>query len=149
MSWTSHDQFFGFIHSFKLNRNNFLLGGKNGNNAKPFPTIVNRPTFLQVWNNWNKADTGLVITFFLAGLLIARRRALSDIMVESIIERRNDYKRYHRLITAFGLFLAMRNSSYRLEGYVPNGLPRLAADDVVKYDYTTDLINNTFWKYIF
>jgi len=45
MSWTSHDQFFGWLHSFKLNRNNYWLGGKFGINERPYPVISTNPTF--------------------------------------------------------------------------------------------------------
>lgn len=149
MSWTSHDNVFGWVHSFKLNRNNYILGGKTGINDKPYPVIVNRPTFPQVVNNWNRADTGLVITFFLAGLLIAKRSITKDIQLASLVERRTEYRRIHRLIVVFGLAMALRNSSYRLEGYVPNGLPRNEVDDVVKYDFSSNLLNGTFWQYFF
>lgn len=149
MSWTSHDQLFGWTHSFKLNRNNYLLGGHSGINEKPYPVIVNTPSFPQVVNNWNRADTGLVLTFFLAGFLIAKRVVARDIMVSSLIERRSDYRRVHRIIVAFGLAFALRNSCYRLEGLVPNGLPRNEVDDVVKYDFTSELLNGTFWQYFF
>jgi NADH-ubiquinone oxidoreductase complex I, 21 kDa subunit len=114
MSWTSHDQFFGWTHSFKLNRNNYLFGGRTGINDKPYPVIVNTPTFPQVVNNWNRADTGLVFTFFLAGLLIAKRVVAKDIMISSLIEKRSDYRRVHRIIVAFGVAFALRNSCYRL-----------------------------------
>ena len=60
MSWTSHDQFFGFVHSFQLNRNNYIFGGRLGTNFTPYHPIINRPTFPQVVSNWNAADTGLV-----------------------------------------------------------------------------------------
>ena len=146
MSWTSHDQFFGWVHSMKINRNNYLFGGRLGTNERPYPLIVNQPSVHQVVNNWNSADTGMVFTFFLAGLLLARRRAVNDVLSESIIERRNDFKRFHRMITMFGVLLAFRNSSYRLEGFVPNGLPK-ERKELVKYDFTSELINSTFWKY--
>lgn len=124
MAWTSHDQFFGFIHGFKINRNNMFFGGKSGINDTPYPAIVNQPSFIQVVNNWNTSDTGLVLTFFVLGLAISRRMAAKDLLVESIIEKRVEFKRYHRITVAVGIFLALRNSSYRLEGYVPNGLPK-------------------------
>jgi hypothetical protein len=146
MAWTSHDQFFGWVHSFKLNRNNYIFGGRFGTNERPYPIIVNRPSVHQVLGNWNAADTGLVLTAFFAGLLLARRWAFKDTLTESIIERRNDFKRLHRVIVGFALALALRNSSYRLEGYVPNGLPRQNRD-LVKYDFTSELVNTTFWKY--
>jgi hypothetical protein len=147
MSWTSHDQFFGFVHSFQLNRNNYIFGGRLGTNFTPYHPIINRPTFPQVVSNWNAADTGLVLSFFFAGLLFARRRANADLMSESIVERRGDFKRFHRMLVGLGVALALRNSSYRLEGYVANGLPKKEVDDVVKYDYTSEIINGTFWKY--
>lgn len=98
-------------------------------------------------NNWNAADTGLVLTAFVAGLLISKRLVTKDITVASLVERRQDYRRLHRIFVAFGVIFALRNSSYRLEGYVPNGLPRNEPDDVVKYDYTSAILNGTFWKY--
>ena len=51
------------------------------------------------------------------------------------------------MLVGLGVALALRNSSYRLEGYVANGLPKKEVDDVVKYDYTSEIINGTFWKY--
>lgn len=80
MAWTSHDQFFGFIHGFKFNRNNFFFGGRSGVNDTPYPTIVNRPSFVQVVNNWNTSDTGLVITFFVLGIALGRRYAVKDLL---------------------------------------------------------------------
>ncbi len=124
MGWTSHDQFFGWVHGFRINRNNYFFGGRNGTNDRPYPVIINKPSFVQTVSNWNLADTGLLLSFFVAGLFLARRFALKDVLSDSIVERRADYKRYHRIITGFGLLLALRNSSYRLEGFVPNGLPK-------------------------
>lgn len=149
MSWTSHDNLFGWVHGFKFNRNNYFLGGKTGLNDKPYPVIVNSPSFIQVVNNWNRADTGLVLTFFVAGLFFARRALAKDILVTSLVERRTEYRRIHRIIVAFGFGMALRNSSYRLEGYVPNGLPHNEVDDVVKYDFTTELLSGTWWQHIF
>ena len=68
---------------------------------------------------------------------------------ENILDRRQDFKQIHRIIFTFGFAFALRNSYNRLEGYVPNGLPRTPVDDVVKYDFTTKIINSTFWQYIF
>lgn len=148
MSLTSYDGFFGWVHGLKISRTNHFFGGRFGINETPYPVIVNRPSFYQVANNWNFADTGMVISFFLLGLAIARRRAVKDLTsADSLIERRTDFKRYHRVVTAFGIFLALRNSAYRLEGHVPNGLPRKDEEAVVKYDYSTDLINSTFWRF--
>lgn len=73
MSWTSYDQPLGWIHSFRINRNNFYFGGRLGTNERPYPVIVAKPSFPQVVSNWNSADTGLLLAFFLGGLLYARR----------------------------------------------------------------------------
>ena len=146
MAWTSHDQIFGWVHSLKLNRNNYVFGGRFGTNDRPYPVIINRPSVTQVMSNFNWADLGLTATFFLSGFLIARRLAIRDVLTESFIERRNDFLRFHRIISVVGFTLALRNSSYRLEGYVPNGLPK-EGGELVKYDFTSELINSTFWKY--
>ncbi len=114
MSWTSHDNLFGWVHSLKLNRNNYILGGKSGINDRPYPVIVNTPSFPQVLNNWNFADTGLVLTSFLVGLFVARRVIAKDLAIVSLADKRSEYRRVHRLIVAFGFVLALRNSSYRL-----------------------------------
>lgn len=149
MSWTSHDQLFGWIHAFKLNRNNYFFGGKSGINERPYPIIANNPTFDQVIKNWNRADTGLVLTFFFAGLFVAKRIVANDHLTASHVHKRADFRRIHRVIVAVSLFFALRNSSYRLEGYVPNGLPHNEIDNVVKYDYTSKIVDGTFWRYIF
>lgn len=80
MSWTAHDQFFGWIHAFRLNRNNYWLGGKFGTNDRPYPVIANDPSIHQVLHNWNRADTGLALTFAIVGLLLARRIAAKDLL---------------------------------------------------------------------
>lgn len=146
MAWTSHDSIFGWIHSFRFNRNNYMFGGRFGTNERPYPVIINQPSFSQVINNWNAADTALVVAFFFAGFFVARRIVNKDLFTDGIIERRNDYKRYHRIFTVFGLVMALRNSANRLEGFVPNGLPR-ETPELVKYDFTSEILNSTIWKY--
>ena len=109
MALTSHDQFFGWIHGFRFNRNNYAFGGRFGTNERPYPVILSQPTYSQVLSNWNYADTGLFLTFFVAGLFLARRWAIRDVLSDTIIERRADFKRYHRIITFFGFTLVLRN----------------------------------------
>jgi hypothetical protein len=81
MSWTSYDQFFGWVHTFRINRNNYAFGGRFGLNERPYPTIVNRPTVSEVLDNWNLADTGLVATSFVLGLAWARKAATGDTLI--------------------------------------------------------------------
>jgi hypothetical protein len=73
MSLTSHDRFFGYIHSFKINRNNYFFGGQKNLNDNPYPKIIHNPTYTQVVQNWNSADTGLVLTFCLLGIFVAKK----------------------------------------------------------------------------
>ena len=113
MSWTSHDRVFGFVHGFTINRNNFFFGGNSNLNDRPYPTIVNRPTLHQVINNWNRSDTGVLLTFFILGIFLAKR-VVATSMVESLVDNRVDFKRLHRVFTVFGLGFGLRNSSYRL-----------------------------------
>ena len=39
MSWTSHDKFFGWVHAFKINKNNTFLNPDPSVKA-PFPAII-------------------------------------------------------------------------------------------------------------
>lgn len=71
MSLTAHNQFFGWIHSFKISRNNSYFK-PNASTERPFPIIVDEPSVLQVLNNWNYADTGLLASSFVAGLFIGK-----------------------------------------------------------------------------
>ncbi len=71
MSLTAHNQFFGWVHSFKFNRNNSYFRA-DASTERPFPIIVEEPTLLQVMNNWNSADTGLVLSSFVAGLFFSK-----------------------------------------------------------------------------
>lgn len=50
----------------------------------------------------------------------------------------------------FGAALGIRNSAYRLEGLVPNGLEAREFSVVPrKYDYTSRYLNGSFWLKIF
>lgn len=77
----------------------------------------------QTLANWNSADTGLVLSAFGFGLVASKFYSDSSFL-NSIIAKRTYYKRFTNLFLAFGVFFALRNSSYRLQGYVPNGLPK-------------------------
>lgn len=47
-----------------------------------------------------------------------------DKLYAMILKRRRSYNRYVNLSALVGLMLAFRNSTYRLQGLVPNGLPK-------------------------
>lgn len=147
MSLTAHNQFFGWVHSFKLSRHNVYFNSDESV-ERPFPVIINEPTFQHVINNWNSADTGIAATTFILGIF-ASKKFSSTSHFDSIIKRRVLYKRIVNMFILAGLGFGMVNSSNRLQGYVPNGLPKKRTQDVLKYDYTSQFVSQTPWKYLF
>jgi|JI81AbrownRNA_FD_contig_21_6267335_length_408_multi_2_in_0_out_0_1 hypothetical protein len=52
-------------------------------------------------------------------------------------------------LTVFlSFFLAIRNSIYRLQGLVPNGLKGNDVYEPVKYNYAGDMLRRSFWSLI-
>ena len=72
MSLTSHDSLLGWTHGFRINGNNAILGAYNIT-PPPYTPIIRSPTVKQVFNNWNFADTSLVLFAALFGSLIHYR----------------------------------------------------------------------------
>ena len=147
MSLTAHNQFFGWIHSFKISRNNQYFN-PTASTERPFPVVVEDPTILQVLHNWNYADTCLVASSFIFGLFASKLLA-DQTNFESILKRRFYYKRLVNVILAAGFYFAMNNSANRLQGYVPNGLQKKRTQEVLKYDYTSQFVSQTPWKYFY
>lgn len=147
MSLTAHNQFFGWVHSFKISRNNEYFK-PTSSTERPFPIIVDDPSIIQVLNNWNYADTGLVVSSFIFGLFASK--ILADRMFnESLLRKRFHFKRMTNIILAAGLFFSLTNSANRLQGFVPNGLPKKRTQEVLKYDYTSNFVSQTPWKYLY
>jgi hypothetical protein len=71
MSLTAHNQFFGWVHSLTINRNNGIFR-PDASVERPFPVIVNNPSIGQVFANWNSADTGMLSSFFVFGLFASK-----------------------------------------------------------------------------
>jgi len=120
---TSHNSFFGWIYFFKINNNNILVNGVSdiGLLETPYPPIISSPSVVQILNNWNRADTGLFLSTMLVGTLLAYPGIKSTQTSHNFLKRRN-----FGICMAFTAFAALNfalmNSSYRLEGLVPNGL---------------------------
>lgn len=66
-----------------------------------------------------------------------------------MLRKRYYYKRVVNIILVAGIYFGLRNSANRLEGYVPNGLPKKRTQEVLKYDYTSQFLNQTPWKHVF
>ena len=123
MSWTSHDKFFGWVHSFKINKNNVYLN-PDPSTRPPFPAIVPDPSYQQVLKNWNRADTGILITMAVFGLLYSSRAIRKTPMIVGYLDKKYQYYRYVNMAVVVGIYLGLNNSCNRLTGMVPNGLPR-------------------------
>jgi hypothetical protein len=148
MSLTAHNQFFGWVHSFTINRNNAIFK-PNASVERPFPIIVDNPNVGQVLSNWNTADTGMVVSSFVFGLFASKFITDNQFGWDSILKKRFFYKRVVNLFLIGGIYFALTNSINRLEGYVPNGLPKKRTQEVLKYDYTSQFLSQTPWKYIY
>lgn len=140
---TSHNGIFGWIHGFRLNENNAIMLSSRYSDT-PFPTIIAAPTIKQAFQNWNTADTGIAIMLPLfANVFIYRAvKATTDF---PMLQRRGEHMFLSIFTLAVGVYFGLRNSTYRLEGLVPNGLPAKKVYEPVKYNYTSAFLKNSVW----
>lgn len=143
----AHDGPFGWIHSLKLNSNNVVLGSSATSDA-PYPPIIVNPSFKQVMKNWNKADTSLFLIAMASSTLLCHR-VTSKNEFNSIFSKKQDFFAMMAMSFILSFTLAARNSFYRLEGLVPNGLKARKISEPVKYDYTSTFVNNSFLSFIY
>lgn len=102
----------------------------------------------QVFNNWNYSDTGLVATAFVVGLIVSKSMS-EKTNFESVLKQRFHYKRLVNIFLLAGIYFGLSNSANRLMGFVPNGLPKKRTQEVLKYDYTSQFLSQTPWKYLY
>lgn len=69
---TSHNQFFGWIHGFRINKNNEMYNNQEVV-PSPYRPIIANPSLQQCLQSWNQADTGLLLSFVLGSTLLAAR----------------------------------------------------------------------------
>jgi hypothetical protein len=111
----------------------------------PYPIIIDNPTHTEVFNNLNKSDLLVGMTFVAAGftssILATRRFHLIDSKFMVTKYMMNWY-------SLIGMFVAMSCSYYRLTGLMENGL-RWKTKDILysKYDLTSDFEKNTIFKH--
>jgi hypothetical protein len=111
----------------------------------PFPILIDDPTIGQVFQNLNKSDFLLGLSFtglgFLMSILTTRKLYLLS---------QKFYLTKHTmwLYSIIGAFLATQCSYYRLIGFLDNGL-RWKHKDLLysKYDFTKDFEVNTVFKH--
>lgn len=62
--------------------------------------------------------------------------------------RRTSFRLTWSAFMSFGVFNAVVNSNYRLTGLINNGLSwKRKEEDLKKYDFTTDYMQGTVWKF--
>ena len=143
----AHNQLLGWVYGFKLNDNNALFATENITIA-PYKVIVPNPTIGQCLSNWNLADTGAVLaTVFLSGLVCLRLQ--KHTLVTNILDKRSEFLRIITMSWIFGGLFGIRNSSYRLQGLVPNGLEIQVEKEPIKYDYTSKFLETSIWSAVF
>lgn len=144
---TAHNSVFGWIHGFRINENNALFPSSQ-TAPTPYPPLIADPTVEQLWQNWNTADTGAFIFTSLAFTALSYR--ISNQMVDvAIIGRKKQFTLLASFSVLTGAFLGLRNSCYRLQGLVPNGLPARKVYEPIKYNYTSNFLKNSFWSVLF
>lgn len=119
MPLTSHNNILGWVEGLKINDNS-IITGKSHNTPNPYPIIIHDPSIGQCWKNWNLADTGMLISAAIGGMLMAYPIARAS--SHSIIQCKVGFYRMSMLSWAYGLIFALRNSYNRLTGLSPNGL---------------------------
>lgn len=132
---TAHNELFGWIHSLRINDYNIIMAPP-AHMETPYPPIIEQPTGRQIIKNWNIADTGLVI-FATAAFSVYVFWGDYQARIHSYYSRRSSFIFNSRMALVAALILGFRNSCYRLQGLVPNGLPANNVYEPVKYDYTT------------
>ena len=114
MSITSHDSLFGWIHGFKINKNNPILGAASIT-GPPYVPIIRNPNIHQLMYNWNFADTSLVFFSFIIGTIGSYRLVkLRSLTQMSGGEQKKTFTKLLNYSFFFGVVLALRNSAYRL-----------------------------------
>jgi hypothetical protein len=76
-------------------------------------------------------------------------RGIRNSGISSLMERRRRYMEATTAAFFCSLLLGLRNSIYRLQGQVPNGLKSTEVYEPVKYNYAGEFLRNSFWSIIF
>jgi hypothetical protein len=145
MSITDYNRIFGWIHNFKLGDSNIFFGKPNA--RPPYPPLVINPTVKQVMYNWNIADTGLFAIATVLGMIASKRHSKFNEFA-SVSAQKTVYWLFFNTYLAMAVYM---NSYYRLVGCNPNGLHwnEQPDEELNKYDFTSEFMHKSFWKYIF
>ncbi len=111
----------------------------------PYPILIDDPTISQVFQNLNKSDFLLALSFMGLGFAMSIFSTRRFIFVEQKF-----YMTKHTmwLYSFTAAFLALQCSFYRLTGFMENGLRWKHRDMLYsKYDFTKDFEANTIFKH--
>lgn len=143
---TSHNSFFGWVHC--LSWGNGFMGNSAQIYNTPYPPIIANPNINQVVQNWNLADTGMVLSTVVFSMLLTVRKH-SRVSSSFIFQQRQNFRISVMASFAVGTLLGLRNSIYRLEGLVPNGLAPYEIEEPVKYNYRGPFLEKSILKPFF
>ncbi|KAL4478928.1 hypothetical protein ABPG72_019365 [Tetrahymena utriculariae] len=139
----AHDSFLGGLNLFKRRDPRFVL---DQGERPPYPIINSNSSFVDVLNNFNKADFGLVLFSGAIGFPLSRW-VLKGLTFSSLNYRRGLFSSVYGGIIFWGLVLGFNNSYYRLNGFVDNGLVwKKKERKLNKYDFTSEFEDNSFFK---
>ena len=146
--WTDHNKFFGWVHNFRFSSSSLFFG--NPNKRPPYPPIMRDPQIRHALHNWNIADTGMFLTAAVIGVLLAKRTSNLTYGI-AIGSERPVYYLFLNVYMSIAAYLGLQNSYYRLTGLTANGLKweEEPEPELKKYDFSSDFVEKTFWKYIF
>ena len=133
----AHDSIFGWINGFRFSQSNIIVAA-NHMTSDLYPPIIRSPTFVQTLHNWNRSDTAVTLLgIFISSFVSYNNATLRSGEQVSHFAQRQIFSRLMFSGFLFSFFLGWRNSYYRLEGLVPNGLAQKNPEVPVKWDYTT------------
>lgn len=131
--------------SFKVFKKIYNCGVINKDQRPPYPILLNDPSFGDSFDNLNKSD--VMVGLFVASLAIPFGYFATN-KLNLLVQKFYVIKWVGRVYSALGLFMALMCSSYRLSGFMDNGL-RWKHEDMIqqKYDFTREFESKTVWKH--
>ena len=148
MTENSPNSMFSWIDGIRFSQSSIFSGTAHVG-FTPYPAIIRMPTFTQVMHNWNKSDTSMAFFTIVGSSFLGYKYAINYAYHQaSDLHQRRVFGRIFVIGCLFGFLMGARNSYYRLEGLIPNGLAPVDQGLPVKYDYTTETLNQSFWKHI-
>ncbi|EGR34429.1 hypothetical protein IMG5_011950 [Ichthyophthirius multifiliis] len=131
----AHDGFFGWLNNYKRKYLKFVF---DVGERPPYPIINSNATFVDVVDNFNFADFGIIFTCTVLGFPFSRY-ACRSLNHESLYLKRYMFSTAWTAMISYGFLYAFANSYNRLNGFVDNGLRWKRKEKIlIKYDFTSE-----------